>query len=116
MTGGVVFARPCQQRSILLPRWLCLMPAAALVALALPALAHQRTMLECTVWDPSDSFVNARNRPNGPTVMAKLPNGTRLVVVGISNDDQGRPWINFSIRGARENYVLQSLTTACRAD
>lgn len=91
------------------------LPVMALIAPP-PFVAQTVGPLECTVWDPNDSYINARTSPNGSSIMAKLPNGSRFVVVGIRDDERGRPWIEFSLRGARSNYVLQSLTKDCKAE
>ncbi len=67
----------------------------------------------CIAWDPSDSFVNVRQSPNGK-ILAKKQNGSQIEVVGISYDTKGRPWVDIVTRGVSGNsFIMKSLVRKC---
>ena len=68
----------------------------------------------CKANDPSDTYINLRETPNGRLV-GPVNNGQKLVVVSDSvNDSKGRPWIKVS-NPSRSiiGYAMQSLTSGC---
>ena len=68
----------------------------------------------CVASDPSDTYINLRETPNGRLV-GPVNNGQKLVVVGDSvNDSKGRPWIKVSVPSkSMIGYAMKSLTSGC---
>jgi len=73
-----------------------------------PAYARQI----CVVWDPNDTYANVRQSPNG-RILERRENGVQVEVVGVSYDNQGRPWVNIVSRGSAGQYILKSLVRKC---
>ena len=68
----------------------------------------------CVASDPSDTYINLRETPNGRLV-GPVNNGRSLVVVGDSvSDSKGRPWIKVSVPSkSMVGYAMKSLTSGC---
>lgn len=66
----------------------------------------------CVVWDPSDSYANVRQSPNG-RVLERRENGSLVEVVGISYDTKRRPWVDIVSRGSSGQFILKALVRNC---
>lgn len=68
----------------------------------------------CQANDPSDTYINLRETPNGRLV-GPVNNGQKLLVVGDSvNDSKGRPWVKVSVPSkSMVGYTMKSLTSGC---
>lgn len=75
---------------------------------------QQKTIPECTILDPNDTYANARTTPNG-SIVGPLANGTRVQVIGELNDPSGRPWSEVMFGNAgTTGYVFKHLLTSCK--
>ena len=79
--------------------------AAGAILLASAGGADART---CRVVDPTGTPLNVRLYASGP-VVATLPNGSAVEVVGTRRDNQGRRWYEVDVEDGRSEAVKSQL-------